>query len=130
MLLADDAAHQTPPFAGQGLGSGLRDAANLVWKLAAVAHGAPDTLLDSYQTEREPILCATMSLGPYHWLITQEILDRAELAPFRATLAGWLDAHGARAVRVRPTGMSSAAATPTGSKPNGTSSSLASQPTM
>lgn len=55
VLLAGDAAHQMPPFAGQGLCSGMRDAANLAWKLAAVARGdSSDHLLESYQPEREP----------------------------------------------------------------------------
>ena len=55
VLLAGDAAHQMPPFAGQGMCSGIRDAANLAWKLAAVVHdGADDAILDSYQLERDP----------------------------------------------------------------------------
>jgi 3-(3-hydroxy-phenyl)propionate hydroxylase len=53
IFLAGDAAHLTPPFAGQGMNSGVRDAHNLAWKLAAVVSGQlGDALLDSYDTER------------------------------------------------------------------------------
>jgi len=64
VLLAGDAAHQTPPFAGQGMCSGLRDAANLAWKLQAVSEGeaGPD-LLDTYQVEREPNARAYIELA-------------------------------------------------------------------
>ena len=53
VFLAGDAAHMTPPFAGQGLNSGFRDVANLSWKLAAVVQGrAAPSILDSYEPER------------------------------------------------------------------------------
>ncbi|WP_066531531.1 bifunctional 3-(3-hydroxy-phenyl)propionate/3-hydroxycinnamic acid hydroxylase [Erythrobacter sp. CCH5-A1] len=64
VMLAGDAAHQTPPFAGQGMCSGLRDAANLAWKLAAVTKGEADAaLLDTYQPERAPNLRATIDMA-------------------------------------------------------------------
>jgi 3-(3-hydroxy-phenyl)propionate hydroxylase len=55
LLIAGDAAHQTPPFMGQGMCAGIRDAANLAWKLADVVRGdAPESLLDTYESERSP----------------------------------------------------------------------------
>ncbi|WP_411141818.1 FAD-dependent monooxygenase [Streptomyces sp. x-80] len=56
VFLAGDAAHVHSPAGGQGMNTGLQDAANLSWKLAAVLRGrAPDSLLDSYQSERHPV---------------------------------------------------------------------------
>jgi 3-(3-hydroxy-phenyl)propionate hydroxylase len=64
IFLAGDAAHQMPPFAGQGLCSGIRDAANLAWKIAAVVKGeAAAPILETYQPEREPNVRAIVGLA-------------------------------------------------------------------
>lgn len=55
VFLAGDSAHQMPPFLGQGLNSGMRDAMNLAWRMGFVQRGtASDKLLDSYTAERVP----------------------------------------------------------------------------
>jgi 3-(3-hydroxy-phenyl)propionate hydroxylase len=55
LLITGDSAHLTPPFLGQGMCAGMRDAGNLAWKLARVLRGQNhDSLLDTYQSERAP----------------------------------------------------------------------------
>jgi 3-(3-hydroxy-phenyl)propionate hydroxylase len=62
VFLAGDSAHQTPPFAGQGLNSGMRDAVNLAWKMSYVVRGlASPAMLDTYTPEREPHVRSTVA---------------------------------------------------------------------
>jgi 2-polyprenyl-6-methoxyphenol hydroxylase-like FAD-dependent oxidoreductase len=61
MFIAGDAAHSHPPYGGYGVNSGLEDARNLGWKLAAVVQGWGDeALLDSYDAERRPVFKSTI----------------------------------------------------------------------
>lgn len=90
MLVAGDAAHQTPPFMGQGMCAGIRDAANLAWKLERVLkHGWDDALLDTYQSERAPNVRAyietAVKLGK---LVTGEAPASALAAPDNERRAG------------------------------------------
>lgn len=94
ILLAGDAAHLTPPFAGQGMNAGLRDAWNLAWKLASVVNGgAADAALDSYFNERRDPAWAMIQLAVVMGDIvmpigTEELAFREQLmkslAPFPA----------------------------------------------
>jgi 3-(3-hydroxy-phenyl)propionate hydroxylase len=94
-FLAGDAAHITPPFAGQGLVAGLRDAANLAWKLAEVTRGrAHERVLDSYDQERRPHARKIINLARFLGML---VMPRNRLAA--------LIVHGAiRALRLLPAG--------------------------
>lgn len=64
VFLLGDAAHLTPPFIGQGMAAGIRDAMNLAWKLSGVLGGAlPESVLDTYEAEREPHVRALIKLA-------------------------------------------------------------------
>jgi 2-polyprenyl-6-methoxyphenol hydroxylase-like FAD-dependent oxidoreductase len=63
VFLAGDAAHVHPPSGGQGLNTGVQDAYNLGWKLAHVLRGGPNSLLETYESERLPIAAAVLGLS-------------------------------------------------------------------
>lgn len=64
VFLLGDAAHLTPPFIGQGMGAGMRDAMNLAWKVAGVLTATLDTdVLDTYEKERKPHARAMIRLA-------------------------------------------------------------------
>jgi 2-polyprenyl-6-methoxyphenol hydroxylase-like FAD-dependent oxidoreductase len=63
VFLAGDAAHIHSPAGGQGMNTGIQDAHNLGWKLAAVAKGASPALLDSYEAERRPVAASVLALS-------------------------------------------------------------------
>lgn len=66
LLIAGDAAHVMPPFMGQGMCSGMRDAWNLAWKLGFILDGkASDQLLDTYQPERLPHVSQIIDMSIY-----------------------------------------------------------------
>jgi 3-(3-hydroxy-phenyl)propionate hydroxylase len=93
VFLLGDAAHLTPPFIGQGLGAGLRDAMNLAWKLAGVVTGQlPPTALDSYEQERKPharhmirlaltVGWAMTAGGDFGNLVRRLLVTRIQLVP-------------------------------------------------
>ncbi len=99
VFIAGDAAHLTPPFAGQGMNTGLRDAANLAWKLAAVIGGELGrTILDTYQSERRDHAWAMIRLAMTMGFVmaprsrVQAALTRAafRVAAFIPPLRDWL----------------------------------------
>lgn len=101
VFLLGDACHQTPPFLGQGMCAGIRDAANLAWKLAMVFQdGAPSILLDSYEQERKPHVRTLVATAKEFGLIIGE-LD-AQAARIRdETLRGQLERGEVETIRQR-----------------------------
>lgn len=81
VFLAGDAAHQMPPFNGQGMCSGMRDVENLSWKLAAVANGnAGEALLDTYDHERRPHATEQVAHSVDSGLLMEAIANDGEAA--------------------------------------------------
>jgi 3-(3-hydroxy-phenyl)propionate hydroxylase len=106
IFLAGDSAHQTPPFLGQGMCQGLRDAGNLAWKLAAAlregnAHFA-DRLLDSYAEERRPHVAATTRLAKEIGRLVSERDPALAQARDAALEGGWIARGAPRAGEVFP----------------------------
>jgi 3-(3-hydroxy-phenyl)propionate hydroxylase len=101
VFLAGDACHQTPPFMGQGMCAGIRDAANLAWRLAMVLRaGAHDGLLDSYEVERKPHVEALVGFAKK----AGEVIGELDLAAARARdalLRGQLERGEAETIRQR-----------------------------
>jgi 2-polyprenyl-6-methoxyphenol hydroxylase-like FAD-dependent oxidoreductase len=95
IFLAGDAAHQMPPFAGQGMCSGVRDAANLAWKLDLVLRGkAADRVLDTYASERIPqvraVIDFSMGLGKVICVVDPREAAARDSAMIAATRANGL----------------------------------------
>ncbi|HXJ96761.1 MAG TPA: FAD-dependent oxidoreductase [Terriglobia bacterium] len=89
VLLAGDAAHVHAPIGGQGLNLGLGDAFNLGWKLAATVKGwAPETLLDTYTTERHPIGAWTLKWTRAQVTLMSPKRRGLTLAPIIADIMG------------------------------------------
>ncbi|MEU8394402.1 FAD-dependent monooxygenase [Nonomuraea sp. NPDC048892] len=83
VFLAGDAAHQNPPYGGHGFNTGIGDAVNLGWKLAAVLRGwAPEALLGTYERERRPIAADTIETAAANMsTLAPELADPALMGP-------------------------------------------------
>ncbi|MCW7945271.1 FAD-dependent oxidoreductase [Streptomyces hygroscopicus] len=118
VFLAGDAAHVHTPAGGQGMNTGLQDAANLSWKLAAVLRGdAGPALLDTYQSERHPVGRAVLrSSGA---IVRLAMAKHPATLALRAALTGFLARVGPARRRAvgQVTGIGYAYAAPRGAHP-------------
>lgn len=108
VFLAGDAAHVHSPMGGQGMNTGIQDAANLAWKLDAALGGADDALLDTYHDERHPIgkrvlfqsgmiaRAATLGPPPARWLRNLLAPKMLGVAAVRDVVAGSFAGTGLR----------------------------------
>jgi putative polyketide hydroxylase len=88
IFLAGDAAHTMTPYAGKGANAGIQDVQNLAWKLAAVlSHKAGDALLDTYDTERQPV-------GAYYATVSGELAQENGLINDSLMITKWKDLLG------------------------------------
>ena len=108
-FLAGDAAHQTPPFFGQGMCHGLRDVANLAWKMAAVVNDHADpAILTTYQPERDPhvraVIGAAVAAGRYICELdpAKAAARDTEMVALRAAQAAQPGTHQTAADLIKP----------------------------
>ncbi len=93
IVLAGDAAHLSPPFAGQGMNSGIRDAHNLGWKLAEVTAGRLGPgVLDTYETER----------APHAWALIEMAMNMGRIMMPKSRAQALLVQSGFRLARLAP----------------------------
>lgn len=104
VLLAGDAAHVHPPTGAQGLNTGVQDAYNLGWKLAQVLAGAPDSLLETYESERRPVAARVLGLST-------KLYGQLKSRPVAATARGDEERQLTLSYRGGPLAPSSSAAT-------------------
>jgi len=80
VFLAGDAAHIHSPAGGQGMNTGIQDAHNLGWKLAAVVNGTSPALLDSYEAERRPVAAGVLTFSNAR---LKQVLEQKEISTRR-----------------------------------------------
>ena len=102
VFLVGDAAHRFPPTGGLGLNSGVADVHNLVWKIAAHRNGATDALLDTYESERMPVVQRNCDASLENFRRMDDVIDAIGLDVGKAALPARV--LGAPLIRTLPKG--------------------------